>query len=269
MTPNDKRRLVRPVEPSHGPNPKRPEGAVPSEAETVERWLQRGRAAIPQYERDATRADWMFRKMEAFARLHGGRLAVIRLAEVLSHLESLTRRGHKEWQVLQLLDAICILLSFGCDRQNVRMSEVREHGLRDRANLVGDGYGTPSVSARIRAEVGTASEMRAAEGFPIPVAFTAGTILDRLSRRMRLLHYSRRTEEVWQGAVDAFTLPRDRSLKGHSGVSTLRPDRFRRTGFWRRKRVLAAMLLPLAPLFRRESSCRRLSRFAQPTIRAM
>ena len=138
-----------------------------AEVTKVDRWLQRGRDAIPQYERDATRAEWLFRKMESFARLHGERLSVIRLADVLAHLESLTRRGHKEWQVMQSLDAICILLRFGCGRENVRFSEVREHWLQHRAASVGNGY----------ANTGTATQCTDVRSSPNSVAHRRGGIV--------------------------------------------------------------------------------------------
>ena len=107
-------------------------------ASVVVRWLERGRNAIPQYERDEKRAEWMYRKMEAFARRHGERLSVLRRNEVLDYLAELTRHGQTEWQVMQALDSICILLSFGCGRVNVRMSEVREIWLNRRAELARD-----------------------------------------------------------------------------------------------------------------------------------
>ena len=87
----------------------------------VERWLRRGRNAIPQNERDENRADWMYRKMEAFARRFGERLSTFCGDDVLDYLTELTRRGHTEWQFSQALDSICILLAFGCGRKNVRM----------------------------------------------------------------------------------------------------------------------------------------------------
>jgi hypothetical protein len=61
--------------------------------QAVEAWLARARLVIPQYERDAKRQDWMFQRMVAFARVHRERLATLRLADVLKHLETLTRRG--------------------------------------------------------------------------------------------------------------------------------------------------------------------------------
>lgn len=142
----------------------------------VSEWLTKAERALPQYERDAKRFDWMMERMKAFARLHGKGLATIRLAAVLDYLETLARRGQKEWQVMQALDSICILLSFGCGRQNVKMHEVREQWLQHRSAL-GDSA----------SEFGT-----------LP-ADSGGTILEQLHRRLRLLHYARRTEEAYAG----------------------------------------------------------------------
>jgi hypothetical protein len=136
----------------------------------VEDWLSKARRAIPQYERDARRQDGMFQRMVAFARVHGERLATLRQADVLQYLEKLTRRGEKEWQVMQALDAICLLLSFGCGRLNVRIPEVREHWLVHRQSLVPGG---------------TAARENAHE-FESPLPPPTETILERLSRRISL-----------------------------------------------------------------------------------
>lgn len=101
----------------------------------LERWLARAERVIRQYERDEKRAQWMFQKMQAFARIHGKGLATVREETVLGYLELLTRRGQKDWQVIQALESICILLSHGCGRENVRMPVVREHWLERRATL--------------------------------------------------------------------------------------------------------------------------------------
>jgi integrase len=135
-------------------------------SKVVEGWLVKAQQAIPQYERDAKRQDWIFQRMVAFARVHGERLATLRQADVLAYLETLTRRGEKDWQVMQALDAICILLSFGCGRLNVRMPEVRERWLEHRLTLV------PGASAQVVGE------------FDSPLPPATGTILDRQSRRL-------------------------------------------------------------------------------------
>lgn len=150
-------------------------------SKSVDQWLEKAQRAIPQYERDAKRQDWMFQRMVAFARVNGERLATLRLADVLRYLETLTRRGEKDWQVMQALDAICLLLSFGCGRLNVRMPEVREQWLEHRMTLVPGG----SAAAKLASE------------FDSPLPSPSGTIADRLSRRLRLLHYARRTEEAY------------------------------------------------------------------------
>lgn len=155
----------------------------PSATNSVAGWLERARGAIPQYERDVKRAEWMFRRMEAFSRVHGERLALIRLEDVLAYLETLTRRGENEWQVGQALDSICILLSFGCGRHNVRMSEVREQWLVHRDRLM-----NAAVPAGARDQM-----------FEMPITHPPGSILDRLARRTRLLHYARRTELAYCG----------------------------------------------------------------------
>jgi hypothetical protein len=50
----------------------------------VEDWLSKARRAIPQYERDARRQDWMFQRMVAFACVHRERLATITRRDVLA-----------------------------------------------------------------------------------------------------------------------------------------------------------------------------------------
>lgn len=147
----------------------------------VEGWLVKAQQAIPQYERDAKRQEWMFQRMVAFARVHREHLATLRQASVLAYLEMLTRRGEKDWQVMQALDSICILLSFGCGRLNVRIPEVREHWLEHRQTLIPGG----------------AAANQSAREFESPLPSPTGSVLDRLSRRLRLLHYARRTEEAY------------------------------------------------------------------------
>lgn len=137
--------------------------------------------------------------MVAFARVHGERLATLRQADVLAYLETLTRLGEKDWQVMQALDAICILLSFGCGRLNVHMPEVREHWLEHRQTLVPGGVSAANVAREFES--------------PLPPA--SGTIADRLSRRLRLLHYARRTEEAyvnWWRRFVAFSSPPDEGV---------------------------------------------------------
>lgn len=102
----------------------------------VENWLATAKRGIPPVERDAKRQEWMFQRMVAFARIHGERLATLRKTDVLDYLETLTKRGEKEWQVMQALDSICLLLSFGCGRSNVLTPEVREEWLERRTSLV-------------------------------------------------------------------------------------------------------------------------------------
>ena len=72
----------------------------------VELWLEKAQKMLPNYERDEKRQDWMFQRMVAFARVHRERLATLRLAEVLGYLETLTRRGQKDWQVIQAVDSM-------------------------------------------------------------------------------------------------------------------------------------------------------------------
>lgn len=166
--------------------------------ENVQGWLAKAQSVIPQYERDSKRQDWMFQRMIAFARVHRERLATLRLADVLDYLTTLTRRGEKDWQVMQALDSICLLLSFGCGRQNVRIPEVRERWLEHRMTLIPGG----SEGARLASE------------FDSPLPPAKGSIGDRLSRRLRLLHYARRTEEAyvnWWRRFVAFGSPREES----------------------------------------------------------
>ena len=168
-------------------------------AKSVDQWLEKAQRAIPQYERDAKRQDWMYQRMVAFARVHGERLATLRLADVLGYLETLTRRGEKDWQVMQALEAICLLLSFGCGRLNVRMPEVREQWLEHRMTLVPGGLAAAKLSSE----------------FDSPLPSPKGTIADRLSRRLRLLHYARRTEEAyvnWWRRFVGFCSPREEGL---------------------------------------------------------
>lgn len=163
---------------------------------SVNQWLEKAQRVIPQYERDAKRQDWVYQRMVAFARVHGEQLATLRREEVLGYLETLTRRGEKDWQVMQALEAICLLLTFGCGRLNVRMPEVREQWLEHRMRLVSGG---------------SAAGKRASP-FEAPLPSASGTIADRLARRLRLLHYARRTEEAyvnWWRRFIGFCSPRE------------------------------------------------------------
>ena len=170
---------------------------VEQRADGVDAWLSRAQQVIPQYERDEKRRDWMYQRMVSFARVHGKRLATLRLAEVLKYLETLTRRGQKDWQVMQALDSICILLSFGCGRHNVLLPQVREQWFEHRATLVDGGSEAFGSGGSVRPSPSADASGRVEFGSPLPPA--SGSILDRLSRRVRLLHYSRRTEEAYVG----------------------------------------------------------------------
>ena len=157
----------------------------------MERWLRRGRNAIPQYERDEKRTGWMYRKMEAYARRHGERLSTLRRDEVLDYLTELTRLGHTEWQVSQALDSICILLAFGCGRTNVRMSEVRESWLIRRAGLSIDADEVSNHGVVVRRDgFDSATESRSDDGTRSAIDFVeqlncedppAGSLDDALS----------------------------------------------------------------------------------------
>lgn len=156
-------------------------------SDMVEQWLRRAEQVLPQYERDAKRQDWMFQRMMAFARVHGEGLAQVTRQDVLSYLETLARRGEKDWQVMQALDSICILLSHGCGRLNVRISEVRELWLEYRLRLEnGSGEFVAAADAG-RGKEGLAKGNFGSE--PLSVA-------DRLTRCMRLLRYAKRTEKA-------------------------------------------------------------------------
>lgn len=152
----------------------------------VEQWLRRAEQALPQYERDEKRAGWMFQRMVAFARVHQEELARVTRRDVLSYLETLVRRGEKDWQVTQALDSICILLSHGCGRLNVRISEVRELWLEHRIRLE-----VATVGERDAKSVGRDPQAAGIEGRSLTVA-------ERLTRRLRLLRYARRTEKAYR-----------------------------------------------------------------------
>ena len=67
---------------------------------TVVDWLKLATQAIPQFERDERRRDWMVRRMEVFARLHGEKLATLQLADVLSYLEGKSKgSGVFDWSI--------------------------------------------------------------------------------------------------------------------------------------------------------------------------
>lgn len=157
----------------------------------VAQWLRRAESALPQYERDEKRASWMFQRMVAFARVHRERLATITRRDVLAYLETLACRGEKDRQVIQALDSICILLSHGCGRLNVRIPDVRELWLEHRSRLEGSAENGERLSVP-PTKVGDAADGRAL------------TVAERMTRRLRLLRYARRTEKAYRQRWERF-----------------------------------------------------------------
>jgi hypothetical protein len=87
--------------------------------------------------------------------------------------------------VIQALDSICILLSHGCGRLNVRIPEARELWVKHRSRLEGSAENGERSSVS-PTEVGDATD-----GRPLIVA-------ERMTRRLRLLRYARQTEKAYR-----------------------------------------------------------------------
>lgn len=191
---------------------------------SVADWLALAERALPQYERDGRKREWMLRRMESFARLHGEALATLRLSDVLAYLEKLTRNGDQDWQVMQTLDSICILLSFGCGRENVRIGEVREEW-REYRQKFESGVPIASSPSALPGAAGPGDRVRGGPALGESGRHTAvmrESVLERLERRTRLLHYSKRTTEAYSGwwrRLVAFSGVADELTLGASEVS--------------------------------------------------
>lgn len=140
-------------------------------------WLKKGLNAIGHLARNEREAEWLCRRLEFFVKTRRHDVRQTTETEVLDYLDWQAGRGQKDWQVFRTLDAICYLLEFGCGMKAFRFAELREQWLGRRAQREG----------------ATAAEIVKATAFGLDES----TVMGRLRRRLRVLHYSPRTEKAY------------------------------------------------------------------------
>ncbi len=150
-------------------------------------WLEKGLQAIWQQETNLKEREWVGKRLEFFVAGRRQDVCHTTEAEVFEYLERQVKSGQKDWQVLQSLSAISYLLEFGCGRREFAFPALRGKWLeRLGKSLAGGGVvgrPTPSAGADDVSSYG----------------LDASTVVGRLGRRLRLLHYARRTEEAYTG----------------------------------------------------------------------
>ena len=142
-------------------------------------WLDKGLQAIWQQETNHKEREWVCKRLEFFVGSRRDDVSHITEAQVFEYLDWQVKHGQKDWQVLQSLSAISYLLEYGCGRRECMFSALREKWLeRQGKALATSGAGRDDVST---------------------FRLDEKTIAGRLGRRLRVLHYSRRTEEAYAG----------------------------------------------------------------------
>ena len=109
--------------------------------------------------------------MENFSRALGQRIAGATLEDVCRYLDGLLNHRFEEWQVTQAVDAIGLLMSYGYQRLDLGVPELRL------------GWGEWC-------------NRRAGIKSP-PVLSESATVCERLMRVLRVAHYSLKTEEAY------------------------------------------------------------------------
>jgi integrase-like protein len=140
-------------------------------------WLEKGVEAIARMATNTREAEWLCRRLEFFVKTLRHDVRQTSETEVLNYLDWQAGRGQKDWQVLQSLSAICYMLEFGCEMKEFQFPVLRERWLERRGQSAGAGS---DVAA------GT-----------LDFGLNVATVEGRLARRLRVLHYSRRTEQAY------------------------------------------------------------------------
>ncbi len=165
--------------------------------------LQKGLDAIGQWESNPKEREWLNKRLEFFVASRRHDVSQTTVTEVLEYLDWEIHHSQKEWQVLQSLSAICYLMEFGCGRREFEFPVLREKWLEQHA--------------KASAALGAAADDVSSFGLD------ETTVEGRLGRRLRLLHYSRRTEEAYRGWWQRF-----QQFCGQRQVESLGPDDVRR-----------------------------------------
>lgn len=155
------------------PAAQKPNAGLPVNQE----WLEKGLDVIGRMARNAKDAEWLCRRLEFFVKTRRKDVRQTTAAEVLEYLDWQVGRGQKDWQILQTLEAICFLLEFACGMTAFGFPLLREKWLEHRARR----EGIVAVAAHEAAAFG----------------LDESTVVGRLRRRLRVLHYSQRTEKAY------------------------------------------------------------------------
>lgn len=140
-------------------------------------WLEKGLAVIGRTARNAKDAEWLCRRLEFFVKTRRHDVRQTTEAEVLEYLDWQAGRGLKDWQILQTLESISYLLDFACGLKAFAFPKMRNKWLEHRARRAG--------LVGIQAHESTA------------FGLDEHSIVGRLRRRLRVLHYSQRTEKAY------------------------------------------------------------------------
>lgn len=180
-------------------------GKSPTRVSEINRpWLEKGLAAIAQWESNSQEREWLGKRLEFFVASRQQEVSQTTEADVLTYLDWQAKNGQKEWQVLQSLSAICYLLEFGCGRREFAFPELREKWL--------------TRLGKVQAATAMAVGADVVSSFGLDEKTVAG----RLGRRLRVLHYSRRTEETYTNWWLRFE-----KFCGQRSVETLGPEEVR------------------------------------------
>lgn len=125
--------------------------------------------------RQEKEAHWLGVRMENFVRAYPDKIVSVTATDICDYLEGLMRKGQKEWQIKQSLDAIGLLMRYGYQREEVAIPALREAwGLRLNQRV---GISAPHVEASSAKEIASVSE--------------------RLRRVLRVAHYAAKTEKAY------------------------------------------------------------------------
>lgn len=149
--------------------------AVASEPRREVSPLERAKQIAASMSRSEKDARWLGVRMENFLRRYEARVERVRVSEVCDYLEQLMRNGQADWQVKQSLDAIGLLMTYGYERADMGIPQLREAWgvrLNERVGI--------TVSEPVSGQVGGAV-----------------SVVDRIRRVLRVAHYSLRTEKAY------------------------------------------------------------------------
>lgn len=88
--------------------------------------LERAQEIAASMTRSEKEKYWLEVRMENFLREYERRIDSVTVREICDYLERLLRRGQPDWQVKQSLEAIGLLMSYGYERVDLGVPQLRE-----------------------------------------------------------------------------------------------------------------------------------------------